>query len=343
MARLLLALVGLRGLAAQAGSEASDSFVLAQWSYRVSSAALEAGPSGSAPLALSEDQQQAVPTAAPADDFWDIVRLLPDALSEAMNATDMKAKSARPDSEGASGMQDMMKLLKALCESVRSDAFMGNITQLYKTLAAESKDYLHKSVGAVQKYSFWSRTAKDKEMPALTMWLLSNITNNSQIFRENSAKALDSVSAIIPPEMSKMLDNSNKKSEDEAESFASNASEAEACSLADKKLGEASIMLTAEQKGQKMLNGTQKMLPMLHDYLKQTKPDVAARLEFVLTRFIDSSYSIGSDMISFLETLLSETKPVLKARMNCHLSSGAPRLGLGLVALVAVLAAWLEL
>mmetsp|Transcript_30186 Transcript_30186/g.86474 ORF Transcript_30186/g.86474 Transcript_30186/m.86474 type:complete len:339 (-) Transcript_30186:82-1098(-) len=334
--RLLVELLGIYSVLASADREASDSFVLAQWSYRVSPAVLESGPSGGdvAPLAIST----AAPQAAKTDGFQDILR----SLDEITSSTSKNTKSVNPD------MTATMRFFQALCESVKSDAFMGSMTHLYHSWVADTKDYSRTVRAAIEKYAFLSRTAKDKEMPALTAQLFNNATNLTKEVNSLMHKALDATLEAIPQTVRESLDGSigGDSAQDPAllALLPSNLTQSELCAQAEAKLTHVRELSELGAQGLKGVNATEKMLPMLRDYLEKNKPDIAGRLMYLMEDHVDSIYAVGAENLEVQEVMLSELRPILKARMGCELtmgSSGARR-GLGLLALLAAAVAWLE-
>uniref|UniRef100_A0A7S4PUV6 Uncharacterized protein n=1 Tax=Alexandrium monilatum TaxID=311494 RepID=A0A7S4PUV6_9DINO len=322
----------------KASGEAGDSVALAQWTYRVSPATLEAGargPSGAQPVLPRSERIQ---------DIWDVLRLMPEALNATKN---LQKRHERPvDDDEDFNLQEMMKFLNDVTEAVRSTAFRGNITQLFKSMVANSKDYLHKGMAAMDKFAFSSRTVQDKEMPALAIWLLNNMTNNSISFGEANREAFKVAAAAIPKDMLQLINKTACPIGDLLSQplLPTNVTATQVCSLADARACNTSGALVTLHKAIAFMNTTKAMLPMMDDFLNQTRPEVADRIHNLVVNFVNSASDIITDGTVLWNNVLSETKPVLKARLGCQFSAGAaPRLGLGLAALAALLAAWLEL
>eukprot|EP00408_Alexandrium_pacificum_P007168 CAMPEP_0171225416 /NCGR_PEP_ID=MMETSP0790-20130122/36796_1 /TAXON_ID=2925 /ORGANISM="Alexandrium catenella, Strain OF101" /LENGTH=339 /DNA_ID=CAMNT_0011691449 /DNA_START=47 /DNA_END=1066 /DNA_ORIENTATION=+ len=339
MARLL-ELLSILAVAAAVNLKADDSVALTQWNHRVSAALLESG-------APEETEHHEVHMPDSKNSALDILRDLPGAMEKAFNTTDKLAKSSGPGGGGDLG--DMMKMLTALFDAVRSDTFMGNITWVMGTVRNSTKDAIKKGAAALEHFTFVSRTAKDKEMLGLVVWLFNNFTNTSLGLQKTIGEALNATKGAFPDSLNKMLsgfDNSN--AQDDLPSLLipmpENTSKSSVCHMSTIRLTDLGKVEDGQRQATKHLNGTKKMLPMLKDYMDKMRPEVAPRVVYLLTLILDTMSSVSTLQADFVGKMVDDSSPVLKARLGCQLSfSGSSRAGLGLLAVAALLLAWFEL
>lgn len=331
--------------ASSASNEVGDGLALAQRSYRVSPGVLEAG------LSAPAGAQTAPPKAKHIQNAWDILRLLPKALNATTRPNLVRNKDVPDDAEDVEdddednwNLQEMMGFLNNLTTAVRSPVFMNNMTLLFKTMMASSKDYMHKGMAAVDKFAFASRTAQDKEMPALVFWLLNNMTNSTIAFGNANMKAMNIAAAAIPTDMLELIEKTATPIQDLLNQpilSMANATATGVCEVANARFQNTSGALVTLHKAANLINNSKMMLPMMDAFLNSTRPQVAERIHNLVVNFLDTSGDITSDGIALWENVVSEAKPVLKARLGCRFTTAgaAPRLSLGLAALAALLAA----
>jgi len=189
-------------------------------------------------------------------------------------------------------------------------------------------------------------------MPGLTVWLFNNFTNTTLEMFKSMERAVIATNKSMPKKISEMLDTTGSANPEHKEELASgtsfrlmpeNSTREQVCHMAEIRLLDLEFLAEQDRKAVKFINGTQKMLPMMKDYMSKTRPEVAPRVEYLLAMYFDSNYDMMVEQAEFLESLTEQTKPVLKARLGCKTSSGAPRAAsLGFLSLALLLATWLS-
>lgn len=329
--------------------QGEDSFVLAQWTYRVNPTTLEAEPSGvyalPDPSTASSPDMQTV---------WDVLNMVPQALRDREVQKKGAVKLSRQNPSGGSddlmnggNIQQMMDFISGISKAVRSDDFMSNMTNFLSVMKKNTEDLHQQAKGMLKQFLVSSKSATPEEIPDLFVDLVNGVGNSTRAFRKTYMQGIQTAYQFLPDTMRDIIGGSlNATLPQEATSLPSMGpvSTANVCPAALERLSQLDTVAEAELQALDVINASSKMMPMLKNLLTQTRPDVAPRVMFLMDTFTDAAHDIGTNILGVFQTLSTGVKPTLQTKLNCDVKGAArPSASLAPVALFSAVLAFLWL